>query len=377
MQGTHSSKASYKLVFVQQKKSRIRKTSLEFCRFMTLYRKQNFLKVLFLPGSNIYLKYSEQWAQVMTIDEDGFLEVKTPDEEYFMVHKDDVLGEEEYAYNMADRPKEPEVIASKASSVDTEGQYTAPGQDFYLIMVSKANDAIAEEYQCWLANHTPYECSFTSKMESLEGTLYEEEGLLDADMQFMFCELFKEDLSMQARIDIHLEFIVDEEQVRQTLRYRFQPKKLLQLEADYQQDRRLQWVLLLETPQLHYKPDPILLKSSLPTKRKSARTAQVAIHDIHQKAAFPLEIDLHAEKLSSSLKGKKNFEILQMQLKAFEDYLNQAIRLGMDRVFVIHGVGQGKLKEQIHQRLDNMHFISSFKNEYHPRYGWGATEIVL
>lgn len=333
--------------------------------------------MLFLPGSNIYLKYSEQWAQLLTIDEDGFLEVKTPDGEYFMVHKDDVLGEEEFAYERVDRPSEPEVIASKASSVDAEDQYTAPSQDFYLIMVSKANDAIAEEYQCWLANHTPYECSFTSKMESLEGILYEEEGILDTDMQFMFCELFKEDLSMQARIDIHLEFIVDEEQVRQTLRYRFQPKKLLQLEVDRQQDKRLQWVLLLETQQLHYKPDPIQLKPVQSTKRRTVRTAQVAIYDIHQKAAFPQEIDLHAEKLTSNLKGKKNFEILQMQLTAFEDYLNQAIRFGMDRVFIIHGVGKGKLKEQIHQRLDNMHFIHSFKNEYHPRYGWGATEIVL
>ncbi|RME96879.1 MAG: hypothetical protein D6772_11235, partial [Bacteroidetes bacterium] len=58
-------------------------------------------------------------------------------------------------------------------------------------------------------------------------------------------------------------------------------------------------------------------------------------------------------------------------------YLDQAIRLGAERVFVIHGVGEGKLRDAIAERLRQNPQVVDFKNEYHPRYGFGATEVIL
>lgn len=94
-------------------------------------------------------------------------------------------------------------------------------------------------------------------------------------------------------------------------------------------------------------------------------------------AEFPTEIDLHIEKLlPDSVKLDKR-AILRVQLEAFENYLNQAIRLGVERVFVIHGVGEGKLRNAIATRLIKYPEVVSFKNEFHPRYGFGATEVIF
>ena len=92
---------------------------------------------------------------------------------------------------------------------------------------------------------------------------------------------------------------------------------------------------------------------------------------------FSNELDLHIEELESDHFKLSNQQKLQIQLAAFDDYLEQAIRIGVDRVFIIHGVGKGRLKNDISQRLHDNPYVLKFVNEYHPSYGWGATEVFL
>lgn len=94
-------------------------------------------------------------------------------------------------------------------------------------------------------------------------------------------------------------------------------------------------------------------------------------------AEFPTEIDLHIEKLVDPTRKLDKSAILRLQLNAFDQYISQAIRFGVERVFVIHGVGEGKLKNVIATRLIQIPEVQSFKNEFHPRYGFGATEVIF
>lgn len=88
-------------------------------------------------------------------------------------------------------------------------------------------------------------------------------------------------------------------------------------------------------------------------------------------------VDLHIEKLTDSWKHLSNFEILTMQLKTFEKYYNLAI-LHFQPVFtVIHGVGTGKLRDEIHDILRLKKEVKSFVNQYSHLYGYGATEIYF
>lgn len=99
--------------------------------------------------------------------------------------------------------------------------------------------------------------------------------------------------------------------------------------------------------------------------------------DVQAFADFETEIDLHIENIAPSNKKRSNREISELQLRAFHNYIEKAIRLGVERVFVIHGVGEGKLKNKIGEYLIKNPFVRSFKNEYHPRYGFGATEVLF
>jgi len=86
-------------------------------------------------------------------------------------------------------------------------------------------------------------------------------------------------------------------------------------------------------------------------------------------------VDLHIEKLTDSWKHLSNFEILSMQLKTFEKYYDLAVAHYQPSLTIIHGVGVGKLRDEIHEILKNKKEVKSFVNQYNSNYGYGATEI--
>jgi hypothetical protein len=88
-------------------------------------------------------------------------------------------------------------------------------------------------------------------------------------------------------------------------------------------------------------------------------------------------IDLHIEKLSNDWKRLTNFEILTLQLNTFEKYYNLALAHHQPNLIVIHGIGTGKLREEIHEILKSKKEVKSFVNQYHHNFGFGATEIFF
>lgn len=98
---------------------------------------------------------------------------------------------------------------------------------------------------------------------------------------------------------------------------------------------------------------------------------------VREKAEFDPVLDLHIEKLHPDSKSLKRGEILPLQLKCFDKFLEKAIRLKIQQVFIIHGLGNGKLKDEIATRLVLHPGVNTFKNEYHPSFGFGATEVWL
>ncbi|MFN5133844.1 MAG: Smr/MutS family protein [Chitinophagaceae bacterium] len=88
-------------------------------------------------------------------------------------------------------------------------------------------------------------------------------------------------------------------------------------------------------------------------------------------------IDLHIDKITSNWKGMNNFEILSLQLKEFEKYYELSILHHQPSLIIIHGVGEGVLRDEVHQRLRTKKEVKSFVNQYHPLYGYGATEVFF
>lgn len=88
-------------------------------------------------------------------------------------------------------------------------------------------------------------------------------------------------------------------------------------------------------------------------------------------------VDLHIEKLTDNWQKMNNAEKLDMQLKAFEKHYDAALAHHQHMLIVIHGVGTGKLREEIHELLRSKKEVKSFVNQFHPSFGYGATEIYF
>lgn len=88
-------------------------------------------------------------------------------------------------------------------------------------------------------------------------------------------------------------------------------------------------------------------------------------------------VDLHMEKITDDWKSLSNFEILTMQLHQFEKYYDLAIAHRQPSLIVVHGLGSGRLRDEIHELLRHRKEVKTFINQYHASYGYGATEIYF
>ncbi len=88
-------------------------------------------------------------------------------------------------------------------------------------------------------------------------------------------------------------------------------------------------------------------------------------------------VDLHIEKLTDHWQKMGNAEKLDLQLKTFEKYYDLALQHHQSMLIVVHGMGTGKLRDEIHALLRHKKEVKSFVNQFHPSFGYGATEIYF
>lgn len=98
----------------------------------------------------------------------------------------------------------------------------------------------------------------------------------------------------------------------------------------------------------------------------------------HQPVEDPavMEIDLHLHRLVEDEAALDDGEKLRFQLDFFERRLNTAIRERKKRVIVIHGVGEGVLREEVRRTLQ-FYTGLRFDDADPRRYGHGATAIEI
>jgi hypothetical protein len=88
------------------------------------------------------------------------------------------------------------------------------------------------------------------------------------------------------------------------------------------------------------------------------------------------EIDLHIEELVDNTSGLSNYDMLTLQLEKFEKELDNAIVKHMHTLIFIHGVGNGRLKQEIINRLKLVKGVTYHDASY-KNYGYGATQVNI
>lgn len=95
-----------------------------------------------------------------------------------------------------------------------------------------------------------------------------------------------------------------------------------------------------------------------------------------KKTNVEMEVDLHIENLTNDIRGMDHFDMLQMQLDEVKRALEEVRKKKGKKVIFIHGVGEGKLKEEVRKLLDGYANLEYFDASF-SKYGLGATEVAL
>jgi hypothetical protein len=137
---------------------------------------------------------------------------------------------------------------------------------------------------------------------------------------------------------------------------------------------------ILQKPAFVYRIDEQMGKPLDPDKLKEGMFAKP--ESTSESSALRLErpprqVDLHIEKLTKNYDNMSNPEMLELQLRTFDEKLDQAIATGMDEITFIHGVGGGVLRDAIHKRLSKLKNINYFQDTMRDNFGYGATLVRI
>ncbi len=280
---------------------------------------------------------------------------------------------------------EQEKLEQKIKPVKIETQYTIlKGQGTQLSFLPITNrEGLTEKFLLYLINDTKSDVIYDIKL-LLNYRTDSWNGKLDSTSYIELGEMIYDDLNEAPEFEVEIKWITTEGVSEADF-------KVLKIKAK-SFFKTLKTAPLLNQPSHLYQ---LFNKStSEDTKPKEDLTAYTKRHakptwysgknldlvnqiDTSNLAHFSREIDLHIEALRDNSSKMSNAEIIAVQLEAFEDYLLKALRLGVPSFFVIHGIGKGKLRNEIATRLMKHPDVDTFKNEYHPKYGWGATEVFI
>ena len=88
------------------------------------------------------------------------------------------------------------------------------------------------------------------------------------------------------------------------------------------------------------------------------------------------EIDLHMEAITDRHSDLTNTQILNQQMGVFKAFYKKARAKQIRKLIVIHGVGEGVLKEEVRTYLQGQEGIEFFDASY-MEYGKGATQVEI
>jgi Smr domain len=238
------------------------------------------------------------------------------------------------------------------------------------------DDDVVEKLKIYLINQTETAYNFTYNLFFGGESSFELKNTIGPLSDFYMHNVNFEDLSDNPRFDV--EFSLVNEDKKKAPYY----ETSLKLKAK-QLFKRIEEIQLKNEPTFSYP-----LFENYPDKMDEEKVdlsrlgnAGFRIYDVSKvKENLPparTVVDLHIEKLTDSWKHLSNFEILTLQLKEFEKFYDLAVAHRQPSLTIIHGVGVGKLRDEIHDILRLKREVKSFVNQYHGSYGYGATEIYF
>mgnify|MGYP001305502099 CR=1 FL=1 len=82
------------------------------------------------------------------------------------------------------------------------------------------------------------------------------------------------------------------------------------------------------------------------------------------------EVDLHLKA------GYNTADAIERQIERFRSELENAIRSGRKEIVFIHGIGSGKLKQELRRIISTYYQTCSYQDASFGKYGYGGATLV-
>jgi hypothetical protein len=238
------------------------------------------------------------------------------------------------------------------------------------------DDDVVEYFRIYLVNSTDQTFKFSYFLRTEGNVDFELKNDLPSHSDFYIHDVALEKLNDSPRFDFEFELNPPDKKKAEYAEasLKIKPKQLFKRieELLLKQEASFSY-LLLETY-----PDRVQTEKFDMSKLSNAGYKIYEAGEARQHVPPPRSvIDLHIEKITGNWQGLSNFDILSMQLKEFEKYYELSVLHFQPSLIVIHGVGEGVLRNEVHERLRTKKEVKSFVNQFHPLYGYGATEIFF
>jgi hypothetical protein len=242
---------------------------------------------------------------------------------------------------------------------------------FVPVFKTEEMEDIVDHIKIHLINEMPHPIKFVYDVQLLHKSTFKHEGTLHAFGDIYLHKIDYAEMNDQPRFNWQLTDTTNKALATAADVLRIRPQKLFEHIND---------VLHKGMPTFSY----LLTSEFLPPKKEqkekyipTAKPDYITGTDISKLEKPKTEIDLHIEALRYDTEGLSSGEIITIQLDALQRYLQLAIVNKQERMAVIHGLGKGKLKDEVHKILKKTPEVFIFTNEWHGRYGFGATEIFF
>lgn len=347
--------------------------------------------MLFSIGTKVRFKHTGDLGEIIERLGDGMVNVYLiEDDMEIPTFEDDLVRAEDYSKKTSVKAKFVKGKKEKKPFVppkpQIETQYTiikSKGIQLAFDPVYKS-DGLTEKYQMYLINDTRTDVIFTFELFLNDKSKKKTSGRLPAISILEIGELLYDQLNDYPEIDMECWRVTTSgtgSRMFKTLKIKAKQffKKLITAPLLNRQAHLYIVFEKLENLPKHQDKEDLktYTQRNVRVLKKDHPFYEYDQYNVQEYAEFVPEIDLHIEKLVTTTRKMNNAEIIKIQLRHFEAYLAKAIRLGVSPVFIIHGVGKGRLRDEIATRLIQNHEVLTFKNEYHPKYGYGATEVIL
>jgi hypothetical protein len=330
----------------------------------------------FSIGDKILLKHTGEEGFVSAYINQQMVEVDV-NGATFPVHNDDI----EHPYLKWFTEKKPKTYTALEQLPVEQEKFRKPrlAKGVYLsfLAVYELNDLedIVTQLKIYLLNELPHPIQYNYFVQRNSKTDFTHEGTLHGFGHLYLHNMPFEEMNDQPRFNWQLASTEDDNTIPKDGVLRIRPVRMFEHINELLKNNEPTFsYLLTEGFQMRRaipKPDKTKKLNTIPAAAPRIHTKPVNI----MQGAPRYELDLHIEQLVDNTRGLTNSEIIKIQLDTLQRYLYIALVNHQERMIIIHGLGKGVLRDEVQKILKQMPEVSTFKNEWHGRYGFGATEV--